>query len=92
VHVFIHVHGCRHGDLKAGNVLLTVNTALQHACGGRQCGSSSEVFVAAGSPPLTAKVGDFGLALPLGPQDTHATMMARVSALGVCGLWLQRLP
>jgi hypothetical protein len=31
--------------------------------------------------PLTAKVADFGLALPLGHMDTHATMLARVSSL-----------
>lgn len=91
----VHVHGCRHGDLKAGNVLLTFKTTLQHDCGSGQCSSSSsEVFLAAGSPPLTAKVRDFGLPLPLGPQDTHATMMARVRRrecgggcmyLGACG-------
>lgn len=35
--------------------------------------------MAAGCLPLTAKVADFGLALPLGHMDTHATMLARVS-------------
>lgn len=28
---------------------------------------------------VTAKVADFGLALPLDPSDTHATLAARVS-------------
>jgi hypothetical protein len=32
----------------------------------------------AGCLPLVAKVADFGLALPLGPTDTHATLHARV--------------
>jgi hypothetical protein len=37
------------------------------------------VWLEAGSQPLSAKVADFGLAMPLGPKDTHATMLARVS-------------
>jgi hypothetical protein len=36
--------------------------------------------MAAGCLPLTAKVADFGLALPLGHMDTHATMLARVGS------------
>jgi hypothetical protein len=65
-------------------VLLTVNTApgCQKAGstgqGSSSSRSSAEVWLKAGSMPLVAKVADFGLALPLGPQDTHATMMARV--------------
>lgn len=77
---------CRHGDLKAGNVLLTVNTSpsLQLDWGRGSSsqpssGSSTQAWLEAGSQPLSAKVADFGLSLPLGPQDTHATMMARVS-------------
>ena len=72
----------RHGDLKAANVLLTGNMAMSNscACGFGRCSCALQVWTAAGSPPLTAKVADFGLAINLGPQDTHATMMARVSA------------
>jgi hypothetical protein len=36
---------------------------------------------------VTAKVADFGLALPLDPADTHATLAARVSyVVGPMGL------
>lgn len=42
----------------------------------------TQVWTLAGCLPLTAKVADFGLALPLGPQDTHATMLARVRVAG----------
>jgi serine/threonine protein kinase len=69
---------CRHGDLKAGNVLLTVNPSPGNSDG---CPDHSEkcveVWTAAGSQPLSAKVADFGMAMPLGPKDTHATMLAR---------------
>mgnify|MGYP001806919092 CR=1 FL=1 len=69
---------CRHGDLKAGNVLLTVNPSPGNGDG---CPDHSEkcveVWTAAGSQPLSAKVADFGMAMPLGPKDTHATMLAR---------------
>lgn len=45
---------------------------------------STEAWIAAGSQPLSAKVADFGMAMPLGPQDTHATMLARVGGgLGI---------
>jgi hypothetical protein len=37
-----------------------------------------QVWMTAGCLPLVAKVADFGLALPLGPTDTHATLHARV--------------
>jgi hypothetical protein len=45
-----------------------------------------QVWMAAGCLPLTAKVADFGLALPLGPTDTHATLLARVRGV-VCELF-----
>jgi serine/threonine protein kinase len=79
---------CRHGDLKAGNVLLTaasITNAGQHCCCDEHDEqSAAEVWAQAGSLPLIAKVADFGLAMPLGPTDTHATMLARVSQ----HLWL----
>ena len=68
----------RHGDLKAGNVLLTANPSpcANDGCSDPSAGSA-EVWIAAGSQPLSAKVADFGMAMPLGPKDTHATMLAR---------------
>lgn len=45
---------------------------------------STEAWIAANCQPLSAKVADFGMAMPLGPQDTHATMLARVR--GVLGM------
>lgn len=85
VSAFLWVY--RHGDLKAGNVLLTagsITNAGQHCCCDEHDEqSAAEVWAQAGSLPLTAKVADFGLAMPLGPSDTHATMLARVSH--VCG-------
>jgi serine/threonine protein kinase len=73
---------CRHGDLKAGNVLLTANPTpgTSTSCTG-QFARSVEVWTASGSQPLSAKVADFGMAMSLGPKDTHATMLARVSAV-----------
>lgn len=70
----------RHGDLKAGNVLLTANLSpcANDSCSDPSAGSA-EVWLAAGSQPLSAKVADFGMAMPLGPTDTHAG--ARVSLL-----------
>lgn len=60
----------RHGDLKAANVLLTAGSIGE---------ATDEVWADASCLPLTAKVADFGLAMSLGPTDTHATMLARVS-------------
>lgn len=60
--------GVVHGDLKAANVLLTR--------GGEDVGG---VWAATLGYKVTAKVADFGLALSLDPNDTHATMAARVS-------------
>lgn len=70
---------CRHGDLKAGNVLLQASTGVGRAGSGAQQQELLRVWTQAGCLPLTAKVADFGLALPLGPTDTHATLLARVS-------------
>jgi serine/threonine protein kinase len=64
------VHSSRHGDLKAANVLLTAGSIGE---------ATDEVWADASCLPLTAKVADFGLAMSLGPTDTHATMLARVS-------------
>jgi hypothetical protein len=55
--------------LQAGNVMLTK--------GGHDTG---HVWAATVGYKVTGKVADFGLALPLDPQDTHATMAARVSS------------
>jgi serine/threonine protein kinase len=61
--------GIVHADLKAANVMLT--------SGGDDV--SGTWGAASGAPRMTAKVADFGLALPLDPSDTHATLSARVS-------------
>lgn len=55
--------------LQAGNVMLT---SMSNGVAGR-------VWSVGGGRQLTAKVADFGLAMPLGPTDTHATLLARVS-------------
>jgi serine/threonine protein kinase len=75
---------CRHGDLKAGNVLLQASTGVGRAGSGAQQQELLRVWTQAGCLPLTAKVADFGLALPLGPTDTHATLLARVRVGGGC--------
>ena len=64
----LHLHegGIVHGDIKASNVLLTGAGAKDLQTGGTQWKS------------VTAKVADFGLALLLGPADTHATHNSRV--------------
>lgn len=68
-----HSEGIVHADLKAANVMLT-NT-------GEDLGGVWAV--GPGGRRLTAKVADFGLALPLDPSDTHATLSARVRS----GCW-----
>jgi serine/threonine protein kinase len=74
----LHCEGIVHGDLKAGNVMLTSSSSSSSGTGGllsvRMWSASSP-----GDKALTAKVADFGLALPLGLTDTHATLLARVS-------------
>ncbi|KAF8060547.1 D-xylose 1-dehydrogenase NADP(+) 2 [Scenedesmus sp. PABB004] len=71
----LHSEGIVHGDLKAGNVMLTTSNDDSGSSlvggGARGWGGGS------GGRPLTAKVADFGLAMPLGPADTHATLCAR---------------
>jgi serine/threonine protein kinase len=71
----LHCEGIVHGDLKAGNVMLTSSSSSSGGAGGLP---SVRMWSAAGEKALTAKVADFGLALPLGPTDTHATLLARV--------------
>jgi serine/threonine protein kinase len=63
--------GIVHADLKAANVMLTNGGANA----GGVWGAASNVL------RMTAKVADFGLALPLDPSDTHATLSARVRAV-----------
>jgi serine/threonine protein kinase len=68
LHMLFCSEGIVHADLKAANVMLTsggdnANGTWCAAVGGRR---------------MTAKVADFGLALPLDPSDTHATLSARV--------------
>jgi serine/threonine protein kinase len=77
--VHLHIEGIVHGDLKAGNVMLTSSSS------GSVAGLPAVRMWASGTGDrtLTAKVADFGLALPLGPRDTHATLLARVG--GCCG-------
>lgn len=77
----LHSEGIVHGDLKAGNVMLTSSSS------GSVGGLPSVRMWASGTGDrtLTAKVADFGLALPLGPRDTHATLLARVSCR--CRRW-----
>jgi serine/threonine protein kinase len=81
--LFLLVCDLRHGDLKAGNVLLTAasiaSSAQQHRGSEDQGTATALAWMQAGCLPLTAKVADFGLATPLGHADTHATMMTRVS-------------
>ncbi len=68
----LHSEGIVHGDLKAGNVMLTSSSAANTGAL-----PSVRMWAAPGTPPLMAKVADFGLALPLAPSDTHATLLAR---------------
>lgn len=49
----------------------------------RMCALLLQVWMTAGCLPLVAKVADFGLALPLGPTDTHATLHARVRPITI---------
>ena len=82
--LLLHPPGPPAGDLKAGNVMLTggageaPSTAVSLTAGGA-AGSAGAlgVFGPGGARRLTAKVADFGLALPLAPADTHATLAAR---------------
>lgn len=76
----LHSEGIVHGDLKAGNVMLT-------DIGNNSC-DGARVWSTAGGRRLTAKVADFGLAMPLGPSDTHATLMARVRGSWGVGVWM----
>jgi serine/threonine protein kinase len=55
-----------HGDLKAANVLLATAGAEPDSAWGQALGRR-----------LVAKVADFGLAVPLGPTQTHASLTAR---------------
>ncbi|WIA15144.1 hypothetical protein OEZ85_001831 [Tetradesmus obliquus] len=63
----LHSEGIVHADLKAANVMLTNGGDNANGTWG----------AAAGGRRMTAKVADFGLALPLDPSDTHATLSAR---------------
>lgn len=65
--------------LTAGQVNNSSSSGSQQCCCGQPADSNAEAWTAAGSLPLTAKVADFGLAMPLPSTDTHATMLARVS-------------
>lgn len=55
-----------HGDLKAANVMLASGGADPGGLWAEACGRR-----------LIAKVADFGLAVPLGPTETHASLTAR---------------
>lgn len=84
-----------HGDLKAGNVLLTTGGADQDGLWQRLAGSAQRIV---------AKVGDMGLSFVLDPNQTHGSFTARVSlavpaamvqlnvpTLQLRGVWLQRV-
>lgn len=63
-----------HGDLKAANVMLAGGAPDEEGLWGRF------------GRRLIAKVADFGLAVPLGPSETHASLTARVSHVTWCCL------
>jgi hypothetical protein len=63
-----------HGDLKAANVMLVGAGADPHGLWHPTLGRR-----------IVAKVADFGLAVSLGPSETHASLTARVSALALFG-------
>ncbi|KAI8470186.1 MAG: hypothetical protein J3K34DRAFT_521543 [Monoraphidium minutum] len=67
----LHSEGIVHGDLKAHNVLLTGSTDPTAGM------TNGRIWATNGGRRLTAKVGDFGMALPLQPTDTHASLVAR---------------
>jgi serine/threonine protein kinase len=59
--------GVVHGDLKAANVMLATGGA-----------DPEGIWTITIGRRLVAKVADFGLAVSLGPSETHASLTARV--------------
>ncbi|KAG2496757.1 hypothetical protein HYH03_005166 [Edaphochlamys debaryana] len=68
----IHSQNIVHGDLSAGNVLLSSNTASEGAIGGAE-GSALHPLRGLWRPPVVAKVADFGLSVHMGDGQTHAS-------------------
>jgi serine/threonine protein kinase len=74
----LHCEGIVHGDIKAANILLSCPG--ESARSGRAMRQDPRVSML--DLHIIAKVADFGLALILGPSDTHATQHSRVSEAG----------
>ncbi|KAG2432565.1 hypothetical protein HXX76_008910 [Chlamydomonas incerta] len=70
----IHARNIVHGDLSAGNILLS-STAAAVRCHGGDAADAPLRAPLAGmwAPPVVAKVADFGLSVHMGEHHTHAS-------------------